>query len=202
MTFAPDEVKACCASVYGSAAERWLLGESFHPGGSALTSRLIEALGVGPGATIVDAASGPGTSALQAAREAGCDVVGVDLSEESLAAGRAAAEQAGLELLKQLGVEARADAWPRELSGGEAQRVALARAFAMSPRIVLLDEAFSAMDRELRVVASRTLPRDKPYNSFVVLPDGHLVTKDFAGSRPGVPIAASGSAMNRPSRLA
>ena len=96
MTFAPDEVKACCASVYGSAAARWLLGESFHPGGSALTARLIEALGVGPGATIVDVASGPGTSALQAAREAGCDVVGVDLSEESLAPARAAAENAGL----------------------------------------------------------------------------------------------------------
>jgi molybdate transport system ATP-binding protein len=39
---------------------------------------------------------------------------------------------------------------PRTFSGGEAQRVALARAFAMEPKIVLLDEAFSAMDRELR----------------------------------------------------
>lgn len=96
MSFGIDEVKACCASVYGSAAARWLLGDSFHPGGPALTSRLIEGLGVGPGATIVDVASGPGTSALQAARETGCDVVGVDLSEESLATARAAAEAAGL----------------------------------------------------------------------------------------------------------
>jgi outer membrane protein assembly factor BamB len=46
------------------------------------------------------------------------------------------------------------------------------------------------LDAELNVVATRTLPRELPYNSFVVLPDGHLVTKDFAGSRPGVPIAA------------
>ncbi|HSL56339.1 MAG TPA: hypothetical protein VK866_00695 [Acidimicrobiales bacterium] len=38
---------------------------------------------------------------------------------------------------------------------------------------------------ELEVVASRELPVDRPYNSFVVLPDGHLVTKDFAGARPG-----------------
>lgn len=33
--------------------------------------------------------------------------------------------------------------------------------------------------------ASRTLPRVRPYNSFVVLPDGHLVTKDFGGTLPG-----------------
>ncbi len=43
-----------------------------------------------------------------------------------------------------------ADRKPRTFSGGEAQRVALARAFAMNPRVVLLDEPFSAMDRELR----------------------------------------------------
>ena len=40
------------------------------------------------------------------------------------------------------------------------------------------------LDRSLQVVASRTLPRSRPYNSFVTLPDGHLVTKDFAGSLP------------------
>jgi molybdate transport system ATP-binding protein len=43
-----------------------------------------------------------------------------------------------------------ADRKPPTFSGGEAQRVALARAFAMRPRIVLLDEPFSAMDRQLR----------------------------------------------------
>ncbi len=35
------------------------------------------------------------------------------------------------------------------------------------------------------LIASRRLPRDRPYNSFVVLPDGHLATKDFGGARPG-----------------
>ena len=43
-----------------------------------------------------------------------------------------------------------ADRKPPTFSGGEAQRVALARAFAMRPRVVLLDEPFSAMDRKLR----------------------------------------------------
>lgn len=40
------------------------------------------------------------------------------------------------------------------------------------------------------VLASTELPRRLPYNSFVTLPDGHLVTKDFAGHRPGQPEAA------------
>lgn len=48
-----------------------------------------------------------------------------------------------------------------------------------------------ALDRDLQVVASRTLPRLRPYNSFVVLPDGHLVTKDFGGSRPGLKVEAA-----------
>jgi hypothetical protein len=42
---------------------------------------------------------------------------------------------------------------------------------------------------DLQVLAARTLPRERPYNSFVTLPDGHLVTKDFGGSRPGLHVA-------------
>src|SRR5262245_31454088 len=38
---------------------------------------------------------------------------------------------------------------------------------------------------DLPRLASRVLPRVRPYNSFVVLPDGHLVTKDFGGVLPG-----------------
>ena len=41
---------------------------------------------------------------------------------------------------------------------------------------------------ELEVLASAGLPRRRPYNGFIVLPDGTLVTKDFAGSRPGAPV--------------
>ena len=53
-------------------------------------------------------------------------------------------------LLARLKVGHFADRRPATFSGGEAQRVALARAFAMSPRIALFDEPFSAMDRQLR----------------------------------------------------
>jgi arsenite methyltransferase len=80
VTVAAAEIKACCAAAYSSPAARFLLGDSFHPGGAALTSRLVQALQVGPGDLVVDVACGLGTSARQLAREAGCDVVGVDLA--------------------------------------------------------------------------------------------------------------------------
>jgi molybdate transport system ATP-binding protein len=55
-----------------------------------------------------------------------------------------------LAMLERMKVAHLAERRPSTFSGGESQRVALARAFASSPRALLLDEAFSAMDRELR----------------------------------------------------
>ncbi|MDB4950493.1 MAG: transporter related protein [Gemmatimonadetes bacterium] len=70
---------------------------------------------------------------------------------------RERAEEVALALLDGLGVAARAGAYPRELSGGEAQRVAIARALAPNPTMLLMDEPTSALDPARRGALGETL---------------------------------------------
>ncbi len=59
------------------------------------------------------------------------------------------AKKKGMELLKRVGLDSKADAYPSQLSGGQKQRVAIARALAMNPDIMLFDEPTSALDPEM-----------------------------------------------------
>jgi len=59
------------------------------------------------------------------------------------------AEELARKLLKKVGLEQKADAYPASLSGGQQQRVAIARALAMEPHVMLFDEPTSALDPEM-----------------------------------------------------
>lgn len=57
--------------------------------------------------------------------------------------------QTAMELLRKMGLEDKANAYPCQLSGGQCQRVAIARALALNPKILFFDEPTSALDPEL-----------------------------------------------------
>jgi len=107
------------------------------------------------------------------------------------------ARRRGLELLAAFGVEHRADALPRHLSGGEAQRVAIARSLAVDPPVLLMDEPTASLDPERRVELGALLqgPRRQGRTLVIATHD-----EDFAGEfatrvvrlRDGVLVAGSG----------
>jgi ubiquinone/menaquinone biosynthesis C-methylase UbiE len=99
-----QEAKSCCAALYASDWARLLLGDSYHPGGLALTDRLGTLLDLAPGTRVLDVAAGPGTSAIYLAQRFGCQVTGVDLSKENVAAAQEAAVRVGVATLTHFAV--------------------------------------------------------------------------------------------------
>jgi arsenite methyltransferase len=89
-------MKSCCANLYQSDWARMLLGETFHPGGVALTEHLGTTIHLGPGLLVLDVASGQGTSAIRLAQHFGCMVVGIDYGAEVVHNATQAAVTAGV----------------------------------------------------------------------------------------------------------
>lgn len=87
---------------------------------------------------------------------------------------RAAIRVEALRILDEVGLADRIDAKPHQLSGGQQQRAALARALASAPRILLLDEPFSALDSEMRSALRadvRRLVRERGLTLVIVTHD-------------------------------
>ena len=91
-----QDLKSCCARLYESDIVRLLLGESFHPGGLKLTSRVGELLKLQPHSRVLDVACGKGTSAIHIAETFGSEVVGVDYSADSVQQANESADERGV----------------------------------------------------------------------------------------------------------
>jgi len=91
------------------------------------------------------------------------------------------ARRRGLELLTGFGVEHRAAALPRQLSGGEAQRVAIARALAVDPPLLLMDEPTASLDPERRAELGALLQGlQRQHRTLVIATHDEDFARDFA----------------------
>ncbi len=79
--------KACCADLYQSDLATFILGDTLHPGGLALTNRLAKLMSIQAGDWVADLACGRGTSALAISRVFHCRVVGIDFGQAAVANG-------------------------------------------------------------------------------------------------------------------
>jgi polar amino acid transport system ATP-binding protein len=109
-----------------------------NPAGSGSTVRQLRRLF---GMVFQDFQLFPHLTVAQNVMEAPVQVLGLSRGE---------ARERALRLLRRVGLERHAEAWPEQLSGGQTQRVAIARALAMEPRGLLCDEITSALDPELK----------------------------------------------------
>jgi polar amino acid transport system ATP-binding protein len=104
------------------------------------------------------------------------------------------AEADAMELLRKMGIDDKANAYPYQLSGGQQQRVAIARAMAMKPEILFFDEPTSALDPELTgevlkvirqlaeekmtmVVVTHEMPFAKAVSNRVLFMDGGVIVE-------------------------
>ncbi|MBM3464703.1 MAG: ABC transporter ATP-binding protein, partial [Armatimonadetes bacterium] len=71
--------------------------------------------------------------------------------------GKAEREKLAMDWIARVGLKDHAHKYPRQLSGGQQQRVALARTLVLRPRIILMDEPFSALDEPTRIEMQRLL---------------------------------------------
>ena len=90
-------VGACCSIIYSHPLATWLIGESFHPGGLALTDELALLTELGPGMRLLDAGCGRGTSTVHLAESTGCEAVGLTLESDGVQRGQSLATATGVE---------------------------------------------------------------------------------------------------------
>ncbi|HWQ11962.1 MAG TPA: ABC transporter ATP-binding protein [Roseiflexaceae bacterium] len=95
-------------------------------------------------------------------------------------AGQSNAEARARELLARMRLEHLAHRMPQELSGGQQQRIAIARALAAEPRVLLFDEAFSALDRSIREQLHADLRALQEERQLIVLYVTHNLDDAFA----------------------
>lgn len=91
-----ETLKNCCADAYALPWVSWILGDSWHPGGLALTDETATLISLTPNDRLLDVAAGNGASACHLAARVGCQVQGVEYGAAQVQAARSRAERMGL----------------------------------------------------------------------------------------------------------